>query len=234
MTVLTLVFALSVDIWVGADSCSQGINVALWLPGLTDPDFEIRGLGGGFVVFLSPKRQWGDWYWTCASSRANRSQLTPFLTFCYCNFLLEILSCALKESQASRLISALMQRMDNFFPLLITDYHPNTAKMKEERAMWPHLPEGHLCWIPLWGWHKRDNESPSEIIRKSNPSLSPATSPGGRGPRFIPSSWLWWAYETETFVIKGEWWVWQNKNRDGTSFLQEIPWLFSLTSEEGL
>lgn len=191
LTVLTLVFALSVDIWVGADSCSQGINVALWLPGLTDPDFEIRGLGGGLVVFLSSKRQLGDWYWTCTSSWANRSQLTPFLTFSYCNFLLEILSRALKESQASRLISSLIQHRGNFFPLLITDYCPNAEKMKEERAVWLHSPEGQLCWIPLWGWHKCDNETLTEMMRKRNPSLSPDSSPGGRGPCYILSSWLW-------------------------------------------
>lgn len=127
-----------------------------------------------------------------------------FSHFSYCNFLSEILSCALKKSQARRLISALIQHRDNFFPLLITDYCPNAAKMKEERAVWLHLPEGHLCWIPLWGWHKCDNETPTEMMRKSNPSLSPDSSPDGRGSCFIPSSWLWWAHEIETFVVKGE------------------------------
>lgn len=133
MATLTLVF---VDFWVSTDSCSQGLSVALWLCGLTDPDFEIRGLWGGFVVFFfSPKRQRGGWYWTCVYNQENRSQLTTFFTFSCCNIPLEIPSCTLKESQASGLISALIQHRDNFFPLLLTDYCPNRENSRRKGSM---------------------------------------------------------------------------------------------------
>lgn len=117
---------------------------------LVSQDLTLKILFGvGFELFLSPKRQRDGWYRTYASSQANGSKVTTFLTFSYCNFLLEILAFDLKESQASRLISALIQHRDSFFPLLITDYRPNTEKMKEERTMWLHLFEGRLCCIPL-------------------------------------------------------------------------------------
>ena len=88
-----------------------------------------------------------------------------------------------------------------------SDYRPNTQKIKEKRTVWLHLPEGNLCWIPLWGGHRLDNETCTEIMRKSNPNLSPDSSPNGTGSCFILVSWLWWTYEIETFVFKGEWWI---------------------------
>lgn len=49
-------------------------------------------------------------------------------------------------SQASSLISALLQHRDNFLPLLITENCSVTEKI-EDRTMWLHLPEGPLCWM---------------------------------------------------------------------------------------
>lgn len=51
-----------------------------------------------------------------------------------------------RGSQASSLISALIQHRGNLFPLLITENCTDTEKMKE-RTVWLHLPEGHLCWM---------------------------------------------------------------------------------------
>lgn len=36
--------------------------------------------------------------------------------------------------------------------------------------------------------------------------------------------WLWWAHAKETLGFKGKGWIWQNEEREETSFLQGSPW----------
>lgn len=102
--------------------------------------------GVGFELFLSPKRRQDIGHVLSVKQMGAPWPLSS--RFPIVSSFWRSLHLLWRKARLAYL-SALIQHRDNFFPLLMTDYHPNTEKMKEERTVWLHLFEGHLCWIPL-------------------------------------------------------------------------------------
>lgn len=127
------------------------------------------------------------------------------------------------RSQASSLISALIQHRGNLFPLLITE---NCTDRENERKDSVTSPSWRTPLLDaLRHWHKNENKMPWKCWERSiQVWVLTVALEAEECVMFQTGFWLWWAHAKETLGFKGKGWIWQNEEREETSFLQGSPW----------